>query len=962
MIEVIQAIVRNSLNVVVFANRPTIQMTNLLSSPYTQRWLRNGSAAILYLNQVDTIPTFLPQGALAIHLIDATVDNTTAFMNKINAWAPGSASNLSKGTITMYDTIFTLGKAIESAVGFGPNANISPGAINASLALIDYNGFGGHIRFDNTGTRREQFSNVYNVQVPNTIPNISMRYDGDVLQERLAPIFPGPRTTPPDDKLFNIPIVTLLALTGRAIPAYAIPGYSAMYSFFVYWINQQPDMLPPNTKLLSFVIDNEDLPSNAVAEGNNAHMLGAAAIYGDFTPTMTAVIQSVVSSFGIPHMTNVPAAFLSNKRFYPTSMRPISSANSEGEAIVSMCVKWGWSEVTLITTSDGFGEQVFQGLAAASGITIVNNVVLDPANHSQYLQIMENLLTRKPRVIVALISVDSYTDLVRAMHNAQFKPVAVITNAVLSTNISTLAQYMGIPASFLEGWLTLAVPRGKGPAWDNFLNDAVNSPSEFAAGRAYISGLVGSAAEMDAYQVIASSIKTVMENGGDPRNGSLLLPAMKAYNGTLFSGYVQFDERGDRIPTYEVYNAVQGRLESAGTFSSIGGLQLTRDIIWPDGTTNVPLAVIPRNREWLKWSNGAGIALGILAALGIVTCAVMLCAIYIWRQSPVILTATWQFLILMLFGAALGFGSTFTWIGEPKPYICALRIWLPPIAFLLIIAPLMAKTWRLWKIFSLTDLKVTPVPLSTLIIMVAALVLIQVIICIFWISLGTIQTTTVNDPNDSTVAYVVCKANLANRICSYLTYGYIALVIVFGCYMAFKVRKLPKDFNESKWIGRTKYNIFMFAGLILILGYALNKQVVVVLILICVCTMAICYGSIFMMMAPKIFTLLKHPEKRSSSSEGSTKTTDFNTRRTHLEMASAPSTDRSRSKDGYSTPGAERRRSKDSVPGTPHTDRSGGLSHRSKETSSISSPGTSPSSAGNGKMRSKTGKEEDDDE
>lgn len=110
-----------------------------------------------------------------------------------------------------------------------------------------------------------------------------------------------------------------------------------------------------------------------------------------------------------------------------------------------------------------------------------------------------------------------------------------------------------------------------------------------------------------------------------------------------------------------------------------------------------------------------------------------------------------------------------------------------------------------------------------------------------------------------------------------MTYAYIGLLIVSGGYLAFKVRKLPRDFNESKWIARTIYNISLFAILIIILGYSLSKYYIVVLILICVCTLAICYGSMLLMMAPKIWTLYKHPEKRSSISKNSSRSAELRT-------------------------------------------------------------------------------------
>jgi hypothetical protein len=370
----------------------------------------------------------------------------------------------------------------------------------------------------------------------------------------------------------------------------------------------------------------------------------------------------------------------------------------------------------------------------------------------------------------------------------------------------------------------------------------------------------------------------VKAQGGNPRNGTALFSAMRSTDAQFLTGNVKFDQNADRLGSYDIVNLVPGTTVAtlAGRVDYSGSVDITNTIVWPSGTTEIPIAVLPPTLKWLEWKSPAGIILSIFAGLGIIVAIIMFAVMVHQRDSPVVMVATWQFLLVMLFGCALGFGSVFTWIGRPYDYTCALRIWIPPMAFILIMAPLLTKTWRLHRIFTLGSLKVRPYPLSYLIAMCAVLFTVQFIICIFWIALGTIKPVIVPDANDKKIAYVVCASNQSNRIASYVTYGYLGLLMLIGCYLTFRVRNLPKDFNESRWIGFSIYNTMLFSIIIIIVGYALNKFPITVMILICVCTLAIAIGAVSFMLAPKLWTLIRHPEKRSNSS-GNSGSTNTNT-------------------------------------------------------------------------------------
>lgn len=463
----------------------------------------------------------------------------------------------------------------------------------------------------------------------------------------------------------------------------------------------------------------------------------------------------------------------------------------------------------------------------------------------------------------------------QSMHSLNLKPNAVLApHTIGSLNVSSLGDPLGIPTSFFEGWVVVNLPLGYGPVYDALLLElSTLDPTYWPYVPEVIPNVPALLGLLDLTLIITDSLsRCIAAPACNPRNGTQFLQYLWASNLTLMTGSFAFTSTGDRSPVWDIFNVMSGLQAPVGRWTPSGFSQ-SQTIIWPDGTSNLPLSVLPRVRTWLYWSSGGGIAMATIAAVGLLISIATLFLVCWFRQSMVIISSTWQFLILIIIGTMIGFGSTYVWIGEPQRYICALRIWLPPIAFLTILAPLLAKTWRLHRIFSLRDYKVAPIPLSRLVLIVVILLLIQIIICVFWVSLGTLDV--VDDPDNSSSVYVVCGANLANKVCAYITYGYNGFLLVVGSYLGFRVRKLPKDFNESKWIGRTIYNTFLFAGLIIILGYALSDFIVTVLILICVCTLAICIGALILMLVPKIWTLWRHPEKRTTTGTGKGKTSQI---------------------------------------------------------------------------------------
>ena len=94
--------------------------------------------------------------------------------------------------------------------------------------------------------------------------------------------------------------------------------------------------------------------------------------------------------------------------------------------------------------------------------------------------------------------------------------------------------------------------------------------------------------------------------------------------------------------------------------------------------------------------------------------------------------------------------------------------------------------------------------------------------------------------------------------------SYVLLLSLLSSFYAFKVRKLPDNFNEARFIGFPLYIILLSA----ICYYSVEFSVQggwYVAVIACTTTLVDWFGLLGCMFAPKIFNILFHPERNSTA-------------------------------------------------------------------------------------------------
>lgn len=793
---------------------------------------------------------------------------------------------LKAGSLTLYNSVKMIGQALNAA-SFAPvtSGATTPEerdarrfALGETLKQItcEYCWGGEPLKYDPvTGNRIGGHSWVLMAGEDGRFVKI-MEYDTSqgtlvaTYDPNVPLLWPGNTTRKPDSEIDSVPVAVIM---GASYMASTNVTVRQVASYAIAYVNDPSlNLMPPKTamRLLQF---STTIAPELIVNSVPLKDYGVAGVVGSHSSSASTLVQNVVSNFKIPQISpSATSLLLSNKIEHPTFMRVVPPDSYQGRALIALAVKFKWTEVSVLVGTDSYSQglaSTFFAEANAKNIRIVMQTSPDPltTDMSEQIKTLRDAGTRvlyilhfSPGVVAA------------AMYKEGWNPLAVVLpDAFASQNLQREAQIRGFPLPFVRGWLCLIPRGGNGDYFDKFLayvdTHPLVGPNVENFKKSLYSGYFFMVSLIDAILTFADGIKRTVMAGKNPRNGTELLASLYETNTNGLTGDIRFDKNGDRIGPYDVWSVVGGEQIRVGRIHPDQRIEQFAPIVWPSGTTEIPTSPLPRDLQWIRWDHWVGILFGTLAACGLLMCAIVGLVIFTQRHTKPVNSSGWTFLCATLVGAVLGFGSVFPWIGYPRTWICGLRIWMTPMAFVLILAPLVIKTWRLHHVWRQTNIlkKILPVPTWRLFLATFALVLVQIIICVFWISFASLKPVVTKSPRDKKYAFALCPSNQASKICMYVTIAYLGFVQLVTAFVAFRVRKLPKNYNESRWVGFSIYNSLIVSIAVLIIGFVLQGYFLIVIIFVCVASLLIPTGMIILLFGPKLWAMLPCKSKSAAS-------------------------------------------------------------------------------------------------
>ncbi|XP_010628282.1 extracellular calcium-sensing receptor [Fukomys damarensis] len=209
---------------------------------------------------------------------------------------------------------------------------------------------------------------------------------------------------------------------------------------------------------------------------------------------------------------------------------------------------------------------------------------------------------------------------------------------------------------------------------------------------------------------------------------------------------------------------------------------------------------IAKEIEFLAWTEPFGIALTLLAVLGIFLTAFVLGVFIKFRNTPIVKATNRELSYLLLFSLLCCFSSSLFFIGEPQDWTCRLRQPAFGISFVLCISCILVKTNRVLLVFEAkipTSFHRKWWGLNLQFLLVFLCTFMQIVICVIWLYTAPPSSYRNHELEDE-IIFITCHEGSLMAL-GFLI-GYTCLLAAICFFFAFKSRKLPENFNEAKFI------------------------------------------------------------------------------------------------------------------------------------------------------------------
>ncbi|KAJ3112585.1 hypothetical protein HDU96_004400 [Phlyctochytrium bullatum] len=443
-----------------------------------------------------------------------------------------------------------------------------------------------------------------------------------------------------------------------------------------------------------------------LARGSGADAPPVVGIVGEFSSGRSAPVALAMGSFGVWQCGTATNPDLSDKTQYPYFFRTIPSDKAQAQALVSYVQRFGWKQVGLITVNTGYGFGIsynFLKLATAVNITVLRNEAYNPDDTNFRLQ-MQSLHQADARVIIA-VAYDA--DMVRMLREA--RKWGLVSNAhvwIGSEAVEpvhdlvygeTASQYTDADRSNIAGLQLCAAYERGGAVYEAFnaryLALYAEQPKTYSwTFRDCLLAMHYGFARLAERGVEAAEVvgrRTGVGVGEFLEGG---------FEGA--TGWVRFDENGDRINGYVFKNVVNGVLVETLLVTPNQTFVPFRDVVFYGGSTVPPPDGLVPDRQLLELFGAFGlttiVAVGVMVTVSLASVA----GLVVLRNEPAVRRAGMGLYATMGVGLALQYFGVFGHLGRYEVNLaCGVQEWVGWIGHSVFMQGAISKAWLVFRTF-----------------------------------------------------------------------------------------------------------------------------------------------------------------------------------------------------------------------------------------------------------------------
>jgi len=261
-----------------------------------------------------------------------------------------------------------------------------------------------------------------------------------------------------------------------------------------------------------------------------------------------------------------------------------------------------------------------------------------------------------------------------------------------------------------------------------------------------------------------------------------------------------------------------------------------------------------------------------VGGIGVALMSISLVVVATFRYKTVMRSSSAPLMALILLGMAVLLAAIIPWAQPPTTRTCSSFLWLANLGYMLMFCPLFAKTWRVWRIFSGSHLRLVKITNRMLLLGTLCVVLLDVIIVSVWQGVSPLQPVQYQRLISGSMNYFT-HCSVPSQGSGIVFVALIAVekmgLLLFGAVMAFTTRNVKGSFNESSAISWSIYNTLMSfvigVSLIVFVAAVEDTLMLIVIILIAWIVFSV-WGLVF---APKFQLLMKGEEAAIEASKSS---------------------------------------------------------------------------------------------
>lgn len=668
-------------------------------------------------------------------------------------------------------------------------------------------------------------------------------------------------------------------------------------------------------------------------QNKNIHVLiGPPAI------SPTRVVAGVTGALGVPQLGFVTDDEMTNKILYPTYNRMQPSNTYIFTGVLRTIKAFGWNRIAAIDSSVGPLPTAFFTEAKRLNITIATRITLTSGNYANLPELIELLVASRANIFVCSLSTlpEANTFFPYAVNASLVGPDKIwfggrteigfaqaYTNKPLFHGMMSVVYGVTLTAQEYIDYWTLY-----GQHWDD-PNYPRRSPKTSAS-----AGPVTSLG-FDAAMVTGRIVKDLIEKQLSV-NATNFQKSLSKLNFRGASGPLTFDiVTGDRmmplhlkvlrlngaVLTYDL-NAEVAMTENSVKFNPF------LPFSWPN-LKNVTVADLNHNftlsavtglfsgapadfscakpcihgtcvamdtcvcdepelwsgatcdtKRYVEWSDPEAIAITVIASVFSFFALIIVLILIAHKDNPAVRKSSVWFCTFMAVGFVIGYLSMLAYIGKPSVNVCLAQIWVPTIAFGLVFANLLAKTWRINLIFNNTKLKTLAVRDADLLRFSGAILFMEVVILVIW-SVAFTPEAIDAILNDGTVV-TTCGNNsqlTGQKTMMGILFGFNLALIAFAAILAYRTRKANYSYRESRFIGYAVYNILFCSVVFFALLLSLEVGTTISFALKQLCTFLMVTFTLCVLLLPKVAMVLKYtPEQQAALFESKERKHDNTTK------------------------------------------------------------------------------------